>query len=373
MALQLILHVLLHPVSLRRYLEGTAADAPLRFDLDLLTDLLLQQLGDGRSVEHSQHLALPAYTERDSLQLLPRTRHPALPLLPHWMLLPLLKLRFRPVGESVASSPVVAATEGQVIALLQFLLEMERCDLHPLTQEEKPMRYYCLLHLLCASSEVVNSSVVIELVHALLPFYQTNLSDKECTQHQDCLVGLDSLIPQEEMMALLQKSCNLVLDEFYECPLVYELLFLFFHPCRGWNYRVLLLNFFYDNDLCTKLLVSNSLLVCNGNCNEEVKTSGVNEVLRRVYADFSQSYKCVWETKEEVMEMFIRYFEKCQSSFRNGQHGVAINNFMFQLLHYIEAKSPRYTFFAREIERVYPTIRVHQICHSLNCFCLLKK
>ena len=365
-ALQLILHVLLHPVSLRRYLEGMAADAPLRFDLDLLTDLLIQQLGDGRTVEHSQRLTLPAYAERTSLQLLLRLHRPALPLLPHWVFLPLLKLRFRPVGEPVDSSPVVAATEDQVVALLQFAKEMETSELVPWEAGGKAMRLYGVLHLLCASSEVVRSPVVTDLVHALMPLYRLTLSVNN-GEGGDCLSELEDLIPQEEMMALLQKSSTFVLDEFYECPLVFELLLLFLRPDRCWNYRVLLLNFFFDNDLCLKILSADSLQICSKRLESEVAASGLNACLAHFYQQYLQTYNGPWEEKEEVMEMFIRYFEKCQVFFRNGYHAVVINRFMFHLLHYIDSKGPRFAFFAREIERVYPSITVRDLCSVFPC------
>ena len=51
-ALELLLHVALDPVSIKCYCEGRAEDAALAVDLDCVTTCLVQQLGEGRLVEH---------------------------------------------------------------------------------------------------------------------------------------------------------------------------------------------------------------------------------------------------------------------------------------------------------------------------------
>ena len=367
-ALQFIVHVLLDPVSLKVYVENRSEEASLRFDLDCVTDLLIQQLGDGRMVEHSQSLHLSVLQDRQSLQLLPFNNHPSLPLLSYWFMFPLLKLRFRKIGDAADSSPLVIASEHQAIALLEFVREMETCGCDIWKEEDKAMRFYCLLHITCAGNEIVQSSAVNEALTNLLPVYKTSRKKGPCKEHSDCLYELNSLIPKEEMMSLLNKICEFVTSEYYSCPLVLHLLQLFLFPCRDWNERVLLLNFFYDHACCHILLAGNSVLTTDSQVNERVKEHGLTGAVRLYYKQYTGSYQCIWEEKEEVMEMVLRYLEQIQERVHSGQVNLLVNGFLFQIIHYIQERLPRYGYYIRQLERLFPSLHIDDIFSS--CFCL---
>lgn len=360
-ALQLIMHILLDPVSLKVYVENRSEEAALNFDLDTVTDLLIQQLGDGRLVEHSQSLHLPVFQDRTSLQLLSFSIHPSLPLLPYWFALPFLKLRFRKLGEEANSSPLVVSSEHQAVALLEFILEMETCECNVWKERDKAMRFYCLLHLCLAGNEIVQSEAVMNLLSRLLSVYTTSQKKGSCIAHSDCLNELDSLIPKDEMMRYLNKTCECVVSEYYSCPLVFHILQLFLYPCRDWNERVLLLNFFYDHSCCHMLLASNSTLTTDSQVLEKVEECGLTAAIRFYYTQYVASYRCIWEEKEEVMEMVIRYYEQVQERIHGGQFDLLVNGFLFQILHYIEKQLPRFQYYVRQLETLFPNLCINDV------------
>ncbi|KNB44205.1 RNA polymerase 2-associated protein [Blastocystis sp. subtype 4] len=370
-ALQLIIHVLLDPVSLKTYVENRSEEAALNFDLDTVTDLLIQQLGDGRIVEHSQSLHLPVFQDRESLQLLPFSIHPSLPLLSYWFVLPFLKLRFRKLGEEASSSPLVVASEHQAVALLEFVREMETCECNVWKEKDKAMRFYCLLHICLAGSEIVQSQAVNDILSHLLPIYLTSQKKGPCKEHSDCLNELDSLIPKEEMVNLLNKICECVVTEYYSCPIVFQFLQLFLFPCRDWNERVLLLNFFFDHSCCHILLSANSTLTTDSLVHDQVKEHGLTSAIRLYYKQYVASYQCIWEEKEEVMEMTLRYFEQVQERVHGGQFDLLVNGFLFQILHYIQKQLPRYGYFVRQLESLFPSLDIDSVL-SIFYVCSIK-
>lgn len=367
-ALQLLLRVLLDAASLRVVLEGRSPDAPLSFDLDVLSDLLARQLGSPAAIERSQAIYGDEREERATLQLLPRA--PALPLLPTWFLLPFLKLRFRRVDQAPEDSPAVAASERQAVALLQLLYELETARESPLETADRPMRFYCLLHVACAGSDVALSPAVDEWMRRLLPLYRSAGAGR-CVAHADCLCQLETMVPATEMRTLLEKVATLVVEEYYSCPMVMRLLLLFLHPCRDWNARVLLLNFFLDNDCCAMLLAAESHESTDEKLEETVREKGLEEAARLYYRRYREGYECVWEEREDVMEMILRYFEKSRSALRKGESAVVVNGFLFQLLHYIACKLPRYQFFTRSIEGLFEGIHVSRLLECVVCFVIV--
>ena len=357
-ALQLLLRVLLDAGSLRVLLEGRSPDAPLDFDLDTLSDLLARQLGPPAALEFSQTMYGDRWDERTTLQLLPRA--PALPLLPTWFLLPFLKLRFRRAEQAPEDSPAVAAGERQAVALLQLLFELETARESPLEAADRPMRFYCLLHVACAGSDVALSPAVGEWVEKLLPLYRCGGAGR-CAAHADCLCQLETMVPGTEMRALLEKVATRVVEEYYSCPMVMRLLLLFLHPCRDWNNRVLLLNFFLDNDCCAMLLAADSRESTDARLEETVHEQGLEAAARIYYRRYCDGYACVWEEREDVMEMILRYFEKSRGALRKGDSAVVVNGFLFQMLHYIACKLPRYQFFTRSLESLFDSIHVSRL------------
>ena len=354
-ALQLLLRVLLDAASLR------ALAGPL--DRDVLRDLLARQLGSPAALAFSQAL-YGEEAERSALQLLPRS--PALPLLSTWFLLPFLKLRFRRGDQAPADSPAVAASERQAVALLQLLFALETARESPLEPADRPMRLYCLLHVPCAGSEVALSPAVDAWVQRLLPLYGAAGAGR-CAAHADCLCQLETLVPATEMRTLLEKVATRAVEEFYACPLAMRVLLLFLHPCRDWNARVFLLNFFFDNDCCAMLLAAEARESTDAKLEETVRAEGLAEAARLYYRRYRDGYECVWEEREDVMEMILRYFEKSRDALRKGDSGVVVNGFLFQLLHYIACKLPRYQFFTRSIESLFDFIHVSRLLECLVC------
>ena len=223
------------------------------------------------------------------------------------------------------------------------------------------MRFYCLLHICLAGSEIVQSEAVNGILLRLLPIYLTSQKKGPCKQHSDCLNELDSLIPKEEMMNLLNKICECVMSEYYSCPLVLHLLQLFLFPCRDWNERVLLLNFFLDHSCCHMLLAANSTLTTDSHVHEQVKEHGLTAAIRSYYKQYVASYQCIWEEKEEVMEMVLRYFEQIQERVHSGQSNLLVNGFLFQILHYIQKQLPRYGYYVRQLENLFPSLHIENV------------
>ena len=222
------------------------------------------------------------------------------------------------------------------------------------------MRFYCLLHVACAGSDVALSPAVGEWVEKLLPLYRCGGAGR-CAAHADCLCQLETMVPGTEMRALLEKVATRVVEEYYSCPMVMRLLLLFLHPCRDWNNRVLLLNFFLDNDCCAMLLAADSRESTDARLEETVHEQGLEAAARIYYRRYCDGYACVWEEREDVMEMILRYFEKSRGALRKGDSAVVVNGFLFQMLHYIACKLPRYQFFTRSLESLFDSIHVSRL------------
>mgnify|MGYP007029442440 CR=1 FL=1 len=165
----------------------------------------------------------------------------------------------------------------------------------------------------------------------------------------------------EKDKALLEKVATRVVEEYYSCPMVMRLLLLFLHPCRDWNNRVLLLNFFLDNDCCAMLLAADSRESTDARLEETVHEQGLEAAARIYYRRYCDGYACVWEEREDVMEMILRYFEKSRGALRKGDSAVVVNGFLFQMLHYIACKLPRYQFFTRSLESLFDSIHVSRL------------
>ena len=361
-ALELVVQALLDPTSIKLYVENRSADAPLFVDLDEVTSTLVQQIGEGSLVEHSQTLHLNSYSERKSLQLLPFQIPPSLPLLPHWFLMPLIKLRFRTIGESPSKSPFVVSTEKQAVSLLTFVRELETCTVCPLEEDDKAMRCYGLLHVCFAGNEIVTSPAVSDAVQSLLPIYLKSLSRPgHCPLHDDCIHKIEEVVPKKEILGFLEKCCQCIVDEYYYCPLVMQLILLFTYPCRDWNERVLILNHFYDHNYARLLLEADYITIWNDDLQKLVKDEGISSSLKKVFSQMSSGKCCIWDDKEEVIEMYIRYLEQVSSQNIADRHVLMFNHFLMQILHYIQINNPRYLFFQKQVDQLLPEITVDML------------
>ena len=361
-ALELVVQALLDPTSIKLYVENRSADAPLFVDLDEVTSTLVQQIGEGSLVEHSQTLHLNSYSERKSLQLLPFQIPPSLPLLPHWFLMPLIKLRFRTIGESPSKSPFVVSTEKQAVSLLTFVRELETCTVCPLEEDDKAMRCYGLLHVCFAGNEIVTSPAVSDAVQSLLPIYLKSLSHPGyCPLHDDCIHKIEEVVPKKEILGFLEKCCQCIVDEYYYCPLVMQLILLFTYPCRDWNERVLILNHFYDHNYARLLLEADYMTIWNDDLQKLVKDEGISSSLKKVFSQMSSGKCCIWDDKEEVIEMYIRYLEQVSSQNIADRHVLMFNHFLMQILHYIQINNPRYLFFQKQVDQLLPEITVDML------------
>lgn len=351
-ALELLIHVLLDPVSIKLYLEHHKEDASVSFDLDCLSELLMQQLGEGKLLEHSQSLHLNEFTHRISLRLLPYSIQPSLPLLPYWFCMPFLKLRFRSTGSQVAN-PFTVSNELQTLTLLRFVKEMEEV----LGEEDRIMRYYCLIHLVFAGMEIVSSKRVEEAWRELaVLFKESPSSHNKCLHHRDYVSCLEESVPKQEVLGYLNKVCGFITDEYYFTPFVFEFILPFMYPCRDWNYRVLLLNYFLDNNYAYLLLkADHALLGFTDDC-------GLEEQIQI----FWKENHC-WETNEEMIEMFLRYFEQA-SKWKNLS---VSTRFFFYVIYYISKEYPRYGFFRRELERLFPFVQLNDLFKMVMYCCLL--
>ena len=389
-AIELLVQALLDPASIKRYAEHRDPHAASRVDLDTLTHLLAQQIGEGALVEHSQALHRNDFAARLSLRLLPFTIPPSLPLLPHWILFPLLRLRTRPLGEAPTRSPFAVHDEAQTVALLEFVRELETCEAAPLEPEDKPLRCYALLHLCLAGNAIVSSSAVEDAFNALLPVYLNDAPNAhsqtdsihskksgkhsgctestelttchdnteqaaKCRKHDDCIRKMGDLVPKTEILDLLDRCCRCIAEEYYFCPLVLRVLLLFLAPCREWNQRVLLLNFFLDHSFAGLLLEADFQSLQNSEVKKKVEIGDIQSALKLVMEQV-QEEGCVWEEKEEMIEMYVRYLEQATTQSNVPKHVVVLNHMYVHLLHYIYAKCARYHFYERELNRLTPYI-----------------
>ena len=345
-ALELLLHVLLDPVSVKCYCEHHKEDAPLNVDLDAITECLVQQIGEGRLVEHSQALFFCNYAERTTLHLLPYRVKPSLPLLAHWFLMPLLLLRFE--GKQ---SPLTVHTERLAVQFLTFLYELETSACCPFAEAEKPMRLYGLLHVVFGGEEVVYSKEVESLFWKLMPLYAVKDEKSGCRAHQDGIAQLGQVVPTKEVLGFLEKSCNCIVEEYYVCPFVFRVLLLFTYPCREWSYRVLLFNFFLDEDYAHVVLQSASEVEWSGGLRALTTCDNVQERVDVLYAEYVRRYQCVWEEKEEMISMYLRYLEQATRHLSGLHPEFVINPFSFAIRHYAEKERPRYLYFKREYEK----------------------
>ena len=397
-ALELLVQALLDPASVARYCERRSAQSAPAVDLDAVTRLWAQQLGEGALLEHSQALHGADFAARQSLLLLPLRVPPALPLLPQWFLMPLLRLRFRRVGETGKPTPFAVQNERDALAEIEFVRELETCAESPLDPREKPLRCYGVLHLCLAGNAIVSSPAVNTAFEQLLPVYLTpdprmdaqddaesenrtdfgeskktgdfsnskNRSEKaaervcRCRKHDDCIQRMGDVVPKTELLDFLDRCCRCVAEEYYFCPLVLRVLLLFLPPCREWNQRVLLLNFFLDHAFAGMLLEADSQSLQTEEVTRNVEDGDIQSALKRVMKHVEEE-GCVWEEKEEVMEMYIRYLEQAVSQGNVSKPVLVLNHMYVELLHYVHAKNARYNFYEKELRRITPFINVESL------------
>ena len=388
-AVELVVQGLLDPPAVKRFCEGRGAQAACAVDLDVVTQLLVQEVGEGALVEHSQALHRDDLDARQSLRLLPFRIPPSLPLLPQWFLMPFMRLRFRKIGET--GKPFTVQNEKQAVALLEFVRELETAAESPLDPREKPLRCYAALHVCLAGNAIVLSPAVNDALNALLAVYlefdprwdaESGLNDSEeseehadfvdskktdeiagfkesagnackCRKHDDCIRRMSEMVPKSELLDFLDRCCRCVSEEYYFCPLVLRVLLLFLSPCRDWNQRVLLLNFFFDHSLAGMLLEADFQSLQNGEVAQKVEEGDILSALK-LAMERVEGEGCVWEEKEEMMEMYIRYLEQATAQGSTKKHVLVINHMVVELLHYVKSKYPRYRFYERELCRIAP-------------------
>ena len=370
---------------------GRGAQAACAVDLDVVTQLLVQEVGEGALVEHSQALHRDDLDARQSLRLLPLRIPPSLPLLPQWFLMPFMRLRFRKIGET--GKPFTVQSEEQAVALLRFVRELETAAESPLDPREKPLRCYGALHVCLAGNAIVLSPAVNDAFDALLAIYleydarwdaEEDWKDAEelenrddfedskktddltaskestgnvcqCRKHDDCIRRMSEMVPKSEILEFLDRVCRCVSEEYYFCPLVLRVLLLFLAPCRDWNQRVLVLNFFLDHSLAGMLLEADFQSLQNGEVAQKVEEGDILSALKLAMKRVEEE-GCVWEEKEEVMEMYIRYLEQATTQSITKKHVLVINHMVVELVHYVKSKYARYRFYERELCRIAPFI-----------------
>ena len=390
-AVELVVQGLLDPPAVKRFCEGRGPRAACAVDLDVVTQLLVQEVGEGALVEHSQALHRDDLDARQSLRLLPLRIPPSLPLLPQWFLMPFMRLRFRKIGET--GKPFTVQSEEQAVALLRFVRELETAAESPLDPREKPLRCYGALHVCLAGNAIVLSPAVNDAFDALLAIYlecdarwdaEADWKDAEeleecgdfedskktddlttskestgnvcqCRKHDDCIRRMSEIVPKSELLDFLDRVCRCVSEEYYFCPLVLRVLLLFLAPCRDWNQRVLLLNFFLDHSLAGMLLEADFQSLQNGEVAQKVEEGDILSALKLAMKRVEEE-GCVWEEKEEVMEMYIRYLEQATTQGVTKKHVLVINHMVVELVHYVKSKYARYRFYERELCRIAPFI-----------------
>ena len=72
------------------------------------------------------------------------------------------------------------------------------------------------------------------------------------------------------------------------------------------------------------------------------------EVMDALYEEYVRNCRCVWEEKEEVIEMIIRYVEQAIRHARGSYPELVINPLSFWVRHYIEEEKPHYAFYMKE-------------------------
>lgn len=342
-ALELLLHVALDPVSVKCYCEGRAEDAALEVDLDCVTTCLVQQLGEGRLVEHSQSLCLSNFAERRTLLLLPFRIKPSLPLLPHWLLMPFFLLRFRdqPAARTVR-------TEAEARTFLEFVWELENSPCAPLRAEEQAMRCFGAMHVVFGDHAIVFSETVQEAFWKLMGVYGVDQAICRCTEKADAIQGLAATVPAKEVTGYLERLCDLTTEECYGCPFLLRVLLLFVRPCRQWSYRVAVLNYFLDQDYAAVLLRAAAEAAWGDRVEVLLREKEAKEVMDTLYEEYVRNCRCVWEEKEEVIEMIIRYVEQAIRHARGSYPELVINPLSFWVRHYIEEEKPHYAFYMKE-------------------------
>lgn len=71
------------------------------------------------------------------------------------------------------------------------------------------------------------------------------------------------------------------------------------------------------------------------------------------------------------MEMTLRYFEQVQERVHGGQFDLLVNGFLFQILHYIQKQLPRYGYFVRQLESLFPSLDIDSVL-SIFYVCSIK-
>lgn len=355
-ALELLIHVLLDPACIKVYLEHHNEEGSVNFDLDCLTNLLIQQLGEGKLIEHSQALHCNDYSSRLSLRLLPYPISPSLPLLSYWYCLPFYKLRFRSISSTI-QNPFAVSTEIQAYTLLYFLKEIEE---GLVDEHDSAMRYYCYNHIVFGGNEIITSERVQDLFDQVI---QANLHWKKhensCSQHPSMISEMEAIIPKKEILDYLNKVCCFITDEYYYNDFVFRFLFAFLTPCRDWNYRVLILNYFLDNNYASLLITADSKQILSVSL-ENMSDEEIEQLMKQTWSSYHNSNTC-WETSEEMVEMYLRFFEQASYHSKKMKYYCVCSNMYFSLLHYISKKYPHYLYYYKQLDTLFPFIHLNTL------------
>ena len=103
------------------------------------------------------------------------------------------------------------------------------------------------------------------------------------------------------------------------------------------------------------------MTIWNDDLQKLVKDEGISSSLKKVFSQMSSGKCCIWDDKEEVIEMYIRYLEQVSSQNIADRHVLMFNHFLMQILHYIQINNPRYLFFQKQVDQLLPEITVDML------------
>ena len=115
------------------------------------------------------------------------------------------------------------------------------------------------------------------------------------------------------------------------------------------------MNFFLDHSLAGMLLEADFQSLQNGEVAQKVEEGDILSALKLAMKRVEEE-GCMWEEKEEVMEMYIRYLEQATTQGVTKKHVLVINHMVVELVHYVKSKYARYRFYERELCRIAPFI-----------------
>ena len=210
------------------------------------------------------------------------------------------------------------------------------------------MRCFGAMHVVFGDHAIVFSETVQEAFWKLMGVYGVDQAICRCTEKADAIQGLAATVPAREVTGYLERLCDLTTEECYGCPFLLRVLLLFVRPCRQWSYRVAVLNYFLDQDYAAVLLRAAAEAAWGDRVEVLLREKEAKEVMDALYEEYVRNCRCVWEEKEEVIEMIIRYVEQAIRHARGSYPELMINPLSFWVRHYIEEEKPHYAFYMKE-------------------------